>query len=218
MRLFMKVMTGLMILSALLIGISSFVRYFVFDPIAGNQVIIEQGLEMYKMEYKPWNYMLYVHILTAVVAIIIGPFQFLQNKRKSRNLSVHRSLGKVYVMSIIVSGLTGIYLSWFAFGGLISQLGFFSLSIAWLVTTYLAYYYIRKKNIILHKEWMYRSYAVTLVAVTFRIWTAVIGYSLDNFEIAYVSSIWISLIGNIIVAEIWIRKKKSINRSESLSV
>lgn len=163
---------------------------------------------MYKMEDKPWNYVLYTHILTAAAAIMLGPFQFLKKKRNPRRLTVHRKLGMVYVISILTSGLSGIYLSFYAFGGLLSKFGFLALSISWLITTYFAYYYIRKKQIILHREWMYRSYAITLVAVTFRIWSAVIGYSLDNFTIGYVWAIWIGLIGNILAAEIWIRRKR----------
>jgi uncharacterized membrane protein len=206
MRLSFNIFTSFIILSALLLGIASISRYFIFDPVLGNQLIIKQGLEMYKMDYKPWNYILYIHIITATVALMIGPLQFLQNKKKSRHLAVHRLLGKVYIVSIMISGLAGIYLSWYAFGGLLSKIGFLALSISWLVTTYLAYSYIRKKKIKLHKEWMYRSYAITLVAVTFRIWSAVIGYSFDNFTLGYVGAIWLGLIGNILAAEIWIRR------------
>ena len=206
MRLSFNIFTSFIVLSALLLGIASISRYFIFDPVLGNQLIIKQGLEMYKMDYKPWNYILYIHIITATVALMIGPLQFLQNKKKSRHLAVHRLLGKVYIISIMISGFAGIYLSWYAFGGLLSKIGFLALSISWLVTTYLAYAYIRKKKIKLHKEWMYRSYSITFVAVTFRIWSAVIGYSFDNFTLGYVGGIWLGLIGNILATEIWIRR------------
>ncbi|WP_428912172.1 DUF2306 domain-containing protein [Niallia sp. Krafla_26] len=201
----------MIIISALLLGVASVARYFIFDPVIGNQLIIVQGLDMYKMEYQPWNYILYIHIITAAVALIVGPFQFLQNKRKSHPLAVHRFLGTVYIISIMISGLSGIYLSWFAFGGLLSKMGFLVLSISWLLTTYFAYSYIRKKKINLHREWMYRSYGITFVAVTFRIWSAVIGYSLDNFTIGYVAAIWLGLIGNILAVEIWIRRNRLLN-------
>ena len=98
MRYLFKIFTRLIVLSALLLGITSIVRYFIFDPVLGNQLIIKQGLEMYKMDYMPWNYILYIHIITAAVALIIGPFQFLQNKKNSRHLAVHRLLGKVYIL------------------------------------------------------------------------------------------------------------------------
>jgi hypothetical protein len=56
---------------------------------------------------------------------------------------------------------------------------------------------------------MYRSYAVTFVAVTFRFWSAAIGYSFDNFQLGYTAAIWVSLIGNLVVIELWLRKKSS---------
>jgi hypothetical protein len=42
------------------------------------------------------------------------------------------------------------------------------LALAWLVTTGMAYYTIRKRLVSLHKEWMIRSYIVTFAFVTFR--------------------------------------------------
>ncbi|WP_078593364.1 DUF2306 domain-containing protein [Evansella clarkii] len=209
MNWYFKIAAGFVFLSAIALGLASLIRYFVLDPVAGNQIIIDQGLEMYTMEHKPWKYALYVHIITASIAILIGPIQFLLNKTRSRRLSIHRSLGKLYVIAIAISGVAGVYLSLYAFGGFLSKLGFFALSISWLVTTYLAYYYIRQKNIPLHREWMYRSYAVTLAAVTFRIWSALIGYTLDNFTVGYVGAIWLALPGNLILAEMWIRQKRN---------
>lgn len=54
---------------------------------------------------------------------------------------------------------------------------------------------------------MYRSYAMTFAAVTFRMWSAIIGYSLDNFTAGYVAAIWLSWVGNLVAIELWIRFK-----------
>lgn len=205
---FRKAGAGLIMLLALLLSVSALVRYFVLDPVEGNAIIIDQGLTMYTMQYKPWNYALYLHILTAAAAIAIGPFQFMRRLR-TRKPALHRNLGKTYIAAILISGLTGVYLSFYAFGGLISQAGFLALSIAWLYTTYIAYKRIREKKISQHEEWMYRSYAVTLVAITFRIWSAVIGFSFDNFALGYVSAIWLALIGNLAIAELFIRARRT---------
>ncbi|WP_231734757.1 DUF2306 domain-containing protein [Bacillus sp. FJAT-29937] len=203
-----KLGIAVVIIFAFVLAISAIVRYFVLDPASTNTTLVEQGMNMYDFHNQPWNIVLFAHIITASLAILIGPFQFfkkLRNKRKS----LHRNMGKVYLVSILISGITGIYLSFFAFGGVISKLGFFSLSTAWLVTTYLAYKNIRMKRIQEHERWMYRSYAVTFVAVTFRIWSAAIGYSLDNFAIGYTAAIWVSLIGNLVIMEIWLRKNQN---------
>lgn len=211
MKVVHNILAGSITVFAFLLSISALARYFIFDPVAGNAILIEQGLELYDMHYKPWTYALYLHIITAAVAISIGPFQFIK-KIRNRNVALHRQLGKVYVSSTMVSGIIGIYLSIYAFGGFISKAGFLTLSVSWIYTTYKAYKHIRKRNIMLHREWMYRSYAITLVAITFRIWSALIGYSFDDFKLGYVVAIWLALIGNIIVGEIWIRKVQRYNK------
>lgn len=200
-----KLGTVLVFTFAIVLAISAMVRYFVFDPAATNATLVEQGMALYDFHYQPWNLFLYAHILTASIAILIGPFQFIKKLRNTRK-KWHRNLGKAYVGSILISGITGVYLSYFAFGGLSSKIGFFTLSITWLVTTYLGYVHIRRKNVQKHEQWMYRSYSVTFVAVTFRFWSAAIGYSLDNFELGYSAAIWVSLIGNLAVIELWLRR------------
>ncbi|KAA0544616.1 DUF2306 domain-containing protein [Bacillus sp. BGMRC 2118] len=211
-----KIRSGIILIFAFVLAISAIVRYVLLDPAATNETLVTQGMDMYDFHYKPWNSILLIHIITASLAILIGPFQFFNRIRQKRKM-LHRNLGKVYVVSIFASSVTGIYLSYFAFGGLLSKLGFFTLSIVWLVTTYLAYKYIRMKQIQKHEQWMYRSYAVTFVAVTFRIWSAIIGYSLDDFQIGYVAAVWVSLIGNLAIMEYWIRKKLMKNNTNSSS-
>jgi uncharacterized membrane protein len=80
------------------------------DPVSTNKTLIEQGMELYDFHYQPWNIVLMFHIITASLAIVIGPFQFFKKIRINRK-SLHRNLGKIYVITILVSGVTGfIYL------------------------------------------------------------------------------------------------------------
>jgi uncharacterized membrane protein len=183
---------GLVFFLAFGLAISAIIRYLLLDPVSTNKTLIEQGMELYDFHYQSWNIVLMFHIITASLAIVIGPFQFFKKIRIKRK-SLHRNLGKIYVITILVSGVTGVYLSFYAFGGIISKVGFFALSFVWLYTTYLAYKHIRNKQFTLHENWMYRSYAVTFVAVTFRFWSAAIGYSYDNFQLGYTAAIWVSL-------------------------
>jgi uncharacterized membrane protein len=207
---------GFVIFFAFGLAISAIIRYLLLDPASTNKTLIEQGMELYDFHYQPWNIVLLLHIVTASLAIVIGPFQFFKKIRIKRK-SLHRNLGKIYITTILISGITGVYLSFYAFGGVISKIGFFTLSIAWLYTTYLAYRHIRNKQFKLHENWMYRSYAVTFVAITFRFWSAIIGYSFDNFQLGYTAAIWVSLIGNLVIMEIWLKRKSSRINSNRLS-
>ena len=85
-----------------------------------------------------WNIGFYGHILLGGLALLVGWVQF-SKKLRNVNLKRHRNIGKVYVISAIVSGICGIYIGFYATGGLISSLGFISLGIVWLYTTIKAY-------------------------------------------------------------------------------
>lgn len=193
----------ILLLSAVL-GISAIVRYFILDPVEGNAILIREGMTMFRMNNQLWSIALYIHIITAAIPLVLGPFLFIK-KLRNLHLQVHRNLGRVYVLMILTSSIVGIYLSFYAHGGILAILGFIGLDLTWLYTTYKAYKYIRKKHLVLHEEWMYRSYAVTFAALTFRMWSAIIGYSIDNFTVGYVVAIWLSWIGNLIAIELWIR-------------
>jgi hypothetical protein len=67
-------------------------------------------------------------------------------------------------------GITGaVGLAVMAIGGWAFEVGLMGLASAWLVTTAMAYYSIRKGLVALHKEWMIRAYVVTFAFVFFRI-------------------------------------------------
>lgn len=201
-----KIGFSIILLLSFVLAISAIVRYFVLDPVEVNAILIREGMEMFKMNSPLWNTALYIHIITAAFPLVIGPFLFIK-KLRNRYLNLHRNFGKVYVLTILISSIVGIYLSFYAHGGILAKLGFLCLALAWLYTTYKAYKYIRKKQQGLHEEWMYRSYAVTFAALTFRMWSAIVGYSLDNFTAGYVAAVWLSWVGNLVAIELWIRFK-----------
>lgn len=80
------------------------------------------------------------------------------------------------------------------------------LATAWFYTTLRAYGAIRAKKLKAHEQWMYRSYAVTLSAVTLRIMLpaemAVPGLL---FSTAYPIVAWACWVPNLVVVEGWIR-------------
>jgi len=54
-------------------------------------------------------------------------------------MRLHRAIGKVYVIAVLISGTCGIYIGSFATGGIISKAGFISLGITWLASTLLVF-------------------------------------------------------------------------------
>jgi len=150
-----------------------------------------------------WRTAFYIHITGGMLALLVGPFQFIK-KFRNRNLRLHRTLGKIYLGAILfLAGPSGLFMAFYAEGGGIAVVGFAIMALLWLVTTYMAYEAVRKKNIDAHKAWMVRSFALTFAAVTLRLYVPIAsGY----FHVApfYVeaSSAWVSWLPNLIVAEL----------------
>jgi uncharacterized membrane protein len=150
-----------------------------------------------------WRTAFYIHIAGGMLAIAIGPLQFIRNLRQ-RFLNTHRLLGKIYISSILLlAAPTGLFMAFYANGGFYSTLGFFLMSVLWFFTTYMAVKTVRKKRISEHVRWMIRSYALTFAAVTLRILVPLMSFTADLSEDAIVvSTAWLSWIINLVIAEI----------------
>jgi uncharacterized membrane protein len=156
-----------------------------------------------KAVYIPHLAMLMTHIIASMLAILIGPFQFLPGIRKGRLLKVHRWLGRTYLLSVLFGGLSGLYMATLSYGGVISHLGFAVLAVAWLYTGYRAYRHIRNKDMENHRRWMIRNYALTFAAVMLRIYVPLSGPAGFDFLTAYQIIAWLCWVPNLLVAE-WI--------------
>ena len=155
-----------------------------------------------------WKICFYGHIIFGGLSLLSGWSQFV-SKWRNRNLRLHRSLGLLYLISVSLSGLCGLYLAFFANGGLISSLGFGSLAILWLITTWKAYQSIVAKKIEEHQRWMLRSYALTFAAVTLRLWLPALTGLGIAFIVAYKIISWLSWVPNLLVVE-WLIKRTGV--------
>ncbi|WP_222984857.1 DUF2306 domain-containing protein [Flagellimonas meishanensis] len=153
-----------------------------------------------------WQIGFYGHISFGGLALLTGWSQF-SKKIRSKNLALHRTLGKVYVLSVAVSGICAVYIGFFATGGFISSLGFILLGLIWLFTTGKAYIAIRKKDLSLHQGMMIYSYAACFAAVTLRIWLPLLTMAFGEFLIAYKIVAWLCWVPNMVFAHLWVRKK-----------
>jgi uncharacterized membrane protein YozB (DUF420 family) len=118
--------------------------------------------------YWPRRGWLFLHINGGTLALLMGPWQFWTGLRR-RNLKIHRWTGRLFLLGVAM-GITGsVGLIATTTYGWAFATGLAGLASAWLVTTGMAYYSIRKGLVELHKEWMIRAYVVTFAFVTFRI-------------------------------------------------
>jgi uncharacterized membrane protein len=111
------------------------------------------------------RFILVPHALTAITTMVLGAIQFSSRLRR-RNMSRHRLLGKVYVVSVLIAAPTAAMLAFrgpghLPFAGAVQ-------ATAWVICTLAAFLAARNRQIIQHKQWMVRSYGVgcTIFAFT----------------------------------------------------
>lgn len=127
----------------------------------------QQNPEAYAMfwERRGW---LFTHLAGGVLTIVLGPIQMLLQRRIT-HLSVHRWLGRLYFLGMLVASLGAV--------GLITTSpapdeirgAFAATTLVWLVTGSVAWRAIRRKRVLVHRRWMIRNYLVTLAPIVFRL-------------------------------------------------
>jgi uncharacterized membrane protein len=111
------------------------------------------------------------HTLAGTFALLIGPINF-STRIRQRHLQLHRILGRVYVISVFVGSFTGIALAY----GRPGLPGTSMQAAAWMVCTTAAFITARNRQIVVHRQWMARSYAVTFTFVSSRVFNLVPSY------------------------------------------
>ena len=144
---------------------------------------------------------IYTHVFASAVAMLLGPFQFWAWLRRTHP-RVHRVIGRTYLgVGVAFGGLAGLYMSAFAFGGLVAKLGFAGLAACWLYTGLRAYRAIRRGAVQEHRQWVIRNVSLTFAAVTLRIYMPVSMIAGIPFELAYPVVAWACWVPNLLVAE-----------------
>lgn len=141
-----------------------------------------------------------LHLVGGLLAIAVGAFQ-VNGRLRARYLSWHRVLGRVYVVAVVTGGVAGLVLAVRAFGGLASNFGFGLLAACWLGATLNAWRHIRRGDVRSHRAWMLRSYALTLAAVTLRLYLPASQAAGIAFEAAYPAIAWLCWVPNLLVVE-----------------
>ena len=159
-------------------------------------------------------FMFIIHALSGGIVLISGPLQF--NRRLlSKTQQIHRVLGRTYVTAIWISSIGGLWSAIFFEVDLAARIVFGVLSILWFSTTTIAFLRILKRDIAAHREWMIRSFSLSLFFVTFSFWVP--GLTSTNLPeaISYPLAVFLSWSLNLMVAEVWIRYTRPQSRQLS---
>lgn len=152
----------------------------------------------------------FTHVYSSIFLMIFGAFQFSNFIRKKFTL-FHRISGKLYVgILLLLSGPSGLIMSYYANGGLIAQISFILLSFFWILFTFLSFYFILKKDIIKHQKFAFRSFALTLSAISLRLFKYLLVFFFEPFPMdAYRMAAWSGWTFNLLVVELIIYYKFS---------
>ena len=159
---------------------------------------------------KHWRYSFYVHILFSIFALAAGLTQF-SNYILKKHKKLHRRMGIIYVVDVLLlAGPTGLIMGFYANGNMYAKISFMLLAALWIIFTALAYKTAINKNFVQHRNWMYRSYALTLSAITLRLFAMFLPkwFHMEAFS-EYTIIAWLSWTVNLIVAEgiIFVKRK-----------
>lgn len=162
--------------------------------------------EIANFPYYIWAF--YLHVYTSIFSLIAGFTQF-NNSILKNHKSTHRLLGKLYVFVVLFfAAPSGLIIGFHANGGTFSIVAFVLLALLWFTFTIKALIAIKKNKFIIHKHFMYRSFALAFSAVTLRFWKLII---VTLFEPApmdvYQIIAWLGWIPNLIVIEYLIFKR-----------
>jgi len=151
----------------------------------------------------PW---LWIHVAGSVVALALGPFQFLPALRRS-GVKPHRWIGRTYVLGCLVGGGAGLILAAGSSAGPIATAGFGGLALIWIATNLLGWRAAVHGRFDVHRRWMIRSWALTLAAVTLRIYLPLVMIFGLPFLPAYQAISFLAWVPNLLLAELWLRRR-----------
>ena len=125
----------------------------------------------YRLQVIADRHLLIPHTLAGMFALLIGPINF-SSRIRERHRKLHRTLGKIYVISVFIGPQPGLLSP----AGVPGFPGTSMQATAWVVCTTAAFITARNRHIIQHRQWMARSYAVTFTFVSSRVLNLVPAY------------------------------------------
>jgi hypothetical protein len=154
-------------------------KTFVFAVIAAMAVYVLYHNERFLLDsahpiwqhYKPFKWWLLPHGVAGACALILAPMQF-WDRLRLRFTTLHRATGSVYVASVLVLAPLGVYIQYLdeAQGAARSFTIATVIDAALLmITTWIGLIFALKRMFPQHRQWMTRSYAVSLVFLQVRL-------------------------------------------------
>ncbi|HME39087.1 MAG TPA: DUF2306 domain-containing protein [Steroidobacteraceae bacterium] len=125
--------------------------------------------------YFPVRWLLVPHGLAGALCLGLGASQF-STRLRERHPALHRILGRCYIAGVAIAAPMSVYIT-MLHNALPTRIAIITQASLWLLATAAAFYCIRRRNFQQHRQWMIRSYAITLIFLTDRVIDAIPGLS-----------------------------------------
>lgn len=152
------------------------------------------------------------------VHLIIAPFLVFSSslllffKLEKKSPRIHRVIGRLTVYTAFLFLIpSGFILSYYAIGGLVGQLLFFSLTFLTLISVARALFEARNRNFTLHRKWMIRFYILLTSAIWLRLNMFIGSYFFHlNGVDFYLTAAALSWVPQLIIAEFLFMRNKAV--------
>ncbi|MFK4050303.1 DUF2306 domain-containing protein [Acinetobacter venetianus] len=168
-----------------------------------NFLVLKQDV----INTQPWRIGFQIHVITSSFVLLAGFTQFSRSIRQ--NLPrLHRYAGWLYIIATLGFALpSGFILAFSANGGLSTQICFVVLGLLWGCSTALALYFAMHKQWLKHRNWMIRSFALALSALSLRTWKLALYELQPYFDWLtplhiYQLEAWLGWTINLLIAEL----------------
>jgi uncharacterized membrane protein len=162
--------------------------------------------DTYDVRFVQHHWIAYLHIGPGCL-YLLGACLQLTYRFRGRHYTFHRRLGRVLVGSALLSGVFAIAIGiFFPFGGIVQGTAAVVFGLWFIACLILAVRAIRRDDMVHHRRWMIRAFAVGIAVGTIRIWLGVFqGFGLLDFEDSFGPAFWISFSLHAAAAELWLR-------------
>ena len=145
----------------------------------------------------------FIHVYIGGIALGIGWLNFVDKLRRNY-LQLHRIVGRIYVLTFLITAITSLVVSYHAYGGIVSQVGFILVGIVAIFSTLMGFAAIVNGNVKSHQMWMRYSYACCLASVTLRIWSPILSLIIADELVLYRIVAWLSWVPNLLYVRLFL--------------
>jgi uncharacterized membrane protein YozB (DUF420 family) len=199
----LRALQGAIVVLIAIVVASAVTRLLVDVPHLLDNTLPEEAYDRRYVQH-PW--LAYVHITPGVVYLLGAPVQLAYRIRR-RHYTFHRRLGRVLLTAGLLSGVFALALGYvMPFAGTSEAIATYVFGSWFLACLLLAFRAIRRDDVVNHRRWMIRAFAMGVGVGTIRIWiglfaaTGLFGFQ-ESFDVAF----WLAFSIHAVVAEVWVR-------------